>query len=303
MHEALRPLSEVKPLRDPWLIAAFSGFTDQPGAANLAVKTLVDVWGAQPFIDLDPERFYDFTVQRPRVRLERGERVLDWPENRIFIARPEGASRDILLMTGVEPHLRWRTFTLAIEDMLRETGCTTSVTLGAQGSPVPHTRPLPVNLSASHPDFETAFGLKAPQSRYQGQTGIVGVLNLHLRAQGWKNASLWGMSPHYINTGPNPHVALAQIALLDRALGTTTDLTDLREQGERFDEQVAEVLRESGGDALQYVRQLEEQYDNQRPSLTSGSSDDASAELPPTGDILDDLEQFLRDQRKGPDAQ
>ena len=267
------------------------------------MKTLVEVWGAQPFIDLDPERFYDFTVQRPRVRLERGERVLDWPENRIFIARPEGASRDILLMTGVEPHLRWRTFTLAIEDMLRETACTTSVTLGAQGSPVPHTRPLPVNLSASHPDFETAFGLKAPASRYQGQTGIVGVLNLHLRAQGWKNASLWGMSPHYINTGPNPHVALAQIALLDRALGTTTDLTDLREQGERFDEQVAEVLRESGGDAQQYVRQLEEQYDNQRPSLPSPGGDDVPAELPPTGDILDDLEQFLRDQRKGPDAQ
>lgn len=300
MHEALRPLSEVKPLRDPWLIAAFSGFTDQPGAANLTVRTLVDAWGAIPFMDLDPERFYDFTVQRPRVRLERGERVLDWPENRVYIARPEGAGRDILLMAGVEPHLRWRTFTLAIEDMLRETGCTTSVTLGAQGSPVPHTRPLPVNLSASHPDFETAFGLKAPQSRYQGQTGIVGVLNLHLRAQGWKNASLWGMSPHYINTGPNPHVGIAQITLLDKALGTSTDLTSLREQGEQFNEQVAEVLRESGGEAQQYVRQLEEQYDNQRPSLPSG---DPPAELPPTGDILDDLEKFLRDQRKGSDPQ
>ncbi|MBM4411799.1 MAG: PAC2 family protein, partial [Chloroflexi bacterium] len=133
---------------------------------------------------------------------------------------------------------------------------------------------------------------------YQGQTGIVGVLNLHLRAQGWKNASLWGMSPHYINTGPNPHVALAQIALIDRALGTSTDLTDLREQAERFDEQVTEVLRESGGEAQQYVRQLEEQYDNQRPSLPS-PADMPAAELPPTGDILDDLERFLRDQRKG----
>lgn len=302
MHEALRPLSEVKPLRDPWLIAAFSGFTDQAGAANLAVKALVQAWDGTPFMDMDPERFYDFTVQRPRVRLERGDRVLDWPENRVWIARPEGATRDILLMTGVEPHLRWRTFTAAIEEMLRETGCTTSVTLGAQGSPVPHTRPLPVNLSASHPDFEAAFGLKAPQSRYQGQTGIVGVLNLHLRAQGWKNASLWGMSPHYINTGPNPHVALAQIALIDRALGTSTDLTDLREQAERFDEQVTEVLRESGGEAQQYVRQLEEQYDNQRPSLPS-PADMPATELPPTGDILDDLEQFLRDQRKGPDPQ
>lgn len=302
MHEALRPLSEVKPLRDPWFVAAFSGFTDQPGAANLAVKTLVDAWGGAPLMDVDPERFYDFTVQRPRVRLERGERVIDWPENRIWLARPEGTSRDVLLMTGVEPHLRWRTFTLAIEDMLRSTGCTTSITLGAQGSPVPHTRPLPVNLSASHPEFETAFGLKAPQSRYQGQTGIVGVLNLHLRAQGWKNASLWGMSPHYINTGPNPHVALAQIALLDRALGTSTDLASLREHAERFDEQVAEVLRESGGEAQQYVRQLEEQYDNQRPSLPS-PGDEPPAELPPTGDILDDLEQFLRDQRKGQDPQ
>ncbi|MEX1022508.1 MAG: PAC2 family protein, partial [Dehalococcoidia bacterium] len=192
MHEALRALDEVRALRDPVLLAAFTGFTDGPGAASHAVRSLISEWKATPLAEVDPERFYDFTVQRPRVRVDEGERILDWPENRIYVASPEGAERDFLLMPGVEPHLRWRTFCEAIEDLLRETGSTMSVTLGAQPSAVPHTRPLPVSLSASHPEFETMFGLKAPASRYQGQTGIVGVLNVHLRSLGWRNASLWG---------------------------------------------------------------------------------------------------------------
>src|SRR5690606_36459879 len=153
MHEALRALGEVRALRDPVLLAAFTGFTDGPGAASLAIRTLAREWGAQPLAEVDPERFYDFTVQRPRTRLKDGERVLDWPENKFWVASPEGSDRDFILFTGVEPHLRWRTFCAAMEDLLRETGSTMSVTLGAQPSAVPHTRDLPVTLSASHPDF------------------------------------------------------------------------------------------------------------------------------------------------------
>jgi proteasome assembly chaperone (PAC2) family protein len=297
MHEALRALgeSELRPLRDPVLLAAFTGFTDAPGAATAAVRTLADQWGATPLVELDPERFFDFTVQRPRARLEDGERVLDWPENRIYLASPEGADRDFLLLPGVEPHLRWRTFCEVIEEVLRTTGSTMSITLGAQPSAVPHTRPLPVTLSASHPEFESLFGLKAPTSRYQGQTGIVGVLNVHLRRLQWRNASLWGMAPHYLTLGPNPNIAVQLLALVDRAFGTTTSVDALREEIESFDEQVAQVLEESD-EARAYVRQLEEQYDANQPALPAPAPEEL--ELPPTPELLDDLERFLRDQRQ-----
>src|SRR5256885_1323266 len=149
MHEAIRPLGEIRALRDPVLIAAFTGYTDAAGSAVSAVRYLEERWGATPLARIEPELYYDFTVQRPRTRLEDGERVLDWPENRFSVASPPGAGRDFLLLTGVEPHLRWRSFIAAIEEILRATGSTTSLTLAAQPASVPHTRPIGVTLSAS----------------------------------------------------------------------------------------------------------------------------------------------------------
>ncbi len=295
MHEALRQLGEVRALRDPVLIAAFTGFTDGHGAATAAVRALISEWGAQPLAEIDPERFFDFTVQRPRTRTEDGERILEWPENRFYVASPPGATRDFILLAGVEPHLRWRTFCEAIEDILRMTGSTMSVTLGAQPSAVPHTRPLPVSLSASHTEFEDLFGLKAPASRYQGQTGIVGVLNVHLRSLGWRNASLWGMAPHYLTVGPNPAIAIQLLSLIDQAFGTTTSTDDLREEAAAFAEQVSQVLDESD-EAKQYVQQLEEQYDANQPQAPLPPARDL--DLPSTPELLDDLERFLRDQRR-----
>lgn len=295
MHDALRPLGEFRKLRDPVLLAAFVGFTDTTGAAAAAVDHLAEEWHAQPLADIDPEHFYDFTVQRPHTRLEGDERMLDWPRNRFYVARPPGAERDFVLLTGIEPHLRWKTFTGAIDDVLRAVGSTTSITLGAQPAGVPHTRPLPVTLSASHSEFERLFGLEAPSSRYQGQTGIVGVLNLHLRAQGWKNASLWAMAPHYLTIGPNPSIGIALLQLIDKGFGTKTSLDGLRSQLTDFDEKVREVMEESS-EAAGYVRQLEEQYDANAPA-TPGPPDQPLGELPATEDILSDLEQFLRRQR------
>lgn len=301
MHEAIRPLRDIGPLRDPVLLGAVTGFTDNAGGAAHAVRYLVEQWDAEPLAEIDPERFYDFTVQRPRVRVDEGERVIDWPENRFFVASPAGSDRDFILYTGIEPHLRWRTFTEAIGELLEATGCTMSITMGAQPSAVPHTRPLPVMLSASHPEFESMFGLQAPGSRYQGQTGIVGVLNLHLRAQGWRNASLWVMAPHYVSVGPNPHIAIALTRLINRAFDLDTSLQSLNESAETFDQQVEEVLAESS-DAAAYVRQLEQQYDENRPSLPPGSTPEADpsvGELPSSGELISDLERFLRDQQRG----
>jgi hypothetical protein len=295
MHEALHPLEELKKLRDPVFLAAFVGFTDATGGAAAAIQYLAEQWGAKPLAEIDPEPFYDFTVQRPRVRLEDGERVLDWPQNRLLVASPPGAGRDFVLMHGIEPHLRWKTFTTIISDVLTAVGSNTSVTLGAQPAGVPHTRPVPVTLSASHSDFEKLFGLDAPTSRYQGQTGVVGVLNLHLRSLGWKNASLWAMAPHYLTVGPNPNIGISLLRLIDSAFGTTTPLEGLHEQLTAFDEKVREVMEESS-EAATYVRQLEEQYDANRPALPA-LPEDTRGDLPPTEDLLSDLESFLKRQR------
>ncbi|MFN8639980.1 MAG: PAC2 family protein [Dehalococcoidia bacterium] len=296
MHEALRLTAELKPLQRPVLIAAFSGWNDNGGAAIHAIEYLIEQWAATPLGSIDPEPFYDFTVQRPRVHLEGNERVLDWPENRLLIARPPGAERDFVLVQGVEPHLRWRTFMEIVAEVMRAVDCTTSVTLGAQPAGVPHTRPLPLNLSASHPDFEELFGLQSPASRYQGPTGIVGVMNLHHRSLGWRNASLWALIPHYLTVGPNPNAAISLTRALDAAYGSRTPIAALEVQAEEFARQVRGAMAQSP-DADAYVRQLEEQYDSNRPAVPRALQPPRNEELPATEDILSDLENFLRESR------
>ncbi len=296
MHEALQLAGELRPLERPVLIAAFSGWNDNGAAATHTMEYLIEQWAATPLATIDPEPFYDFTVQRPRVHLEGDERVLEWPQNRILTARPPGADRDFLLLQGVEPHLRWRTFTEIIADVMRATDCTTSVTLGAQPAGIPHTRPLPLNLSASHPDFEELFGLKAPASRYQGPTGIVGVMNLHHRALEWRNASLWALIPHYLTIGPNPNAAISLTRALDAAYHSRTPITPLETQAEEFLRQVKQAMSQSN-DADAYVRQLEEQYDSNRPSVPRALEAPRTEELPATEEILSDLENFFREGR------
>ncbi len=302
MHEALRLATELRPLERPVLVASFSGWNDNGGAATHTMEFLIEQWEATPLATIDPESFYDFTVQRPRVRLENDERVLDWPENRFLVARPPGAERDFVLLTGVEPHLRWRTFTEIIAEVMREVGAATSITLGAQPAGVPHTRALPLNLSASHPDFEQMFGLKAPASRYQGPTGIVGVMNLHHRALGWRNASLWALIPHYLTIGPNPNAAISLVRALDSGFKTRTSIAPLERQAEEFLRQVGIAMSQSP-DAAGYVRQLEEQYDTNRPSVPQAVEEAGGEELPATEDILSDLEKFFREGAGGPPEQ
>ena len=297
MHEALKPRSSIESLRDPVLIAAFAGWNDNGGGAVATMAYLVEQWGATELADIDPHQYYDFTVQRPRVSLVDGERTIDWPHNRFYVASPPGAERDFLLLGGVEPHLRWRSFTELIEDMMRAVGAQMSITIGAQPAAVPHTRPLPVTLSASAPAFEERFGLRAPASRYQGPTGIVGVLNLHHRALGWDNASLWAQVPHYLTVGPNPNVTISIVRMLDRGFHTVTSLDPLERRAEEFEARVREAMGDAP-DAAGYMKQLEEQYDAERPALL-GSEGGADEELPEAGEIVEDLDRFFRDNSPG----
>lgn len=298
MHEALKPLQPLRPLRDPVLLAAFSGWVDRGGSAVATLEYLAEAWEATPVAELDPEPFYDFTVNRPRVRLEAGQRAIDWPSNRFFLAQPPGAESDFVLLAGVEPSLRWRTYNEAVADFMREVGATTSITLGTRPAAVPHTRPLPVTLSASHPEFERQFGLETPPSRYQGPIGIAGVMNLHHRSLEWRNASLTALSPHYLTMGPNPNVAIALMKMLDHGFQLSTPLDRLQERVESFDAQVRQAMNESS-EAETYVRQLEESYDTDQPAIPALEQGDepGGAELPPTEDLLDDLERFLRERR------
>ena len=224
MHELVEPIGEVRPLRDPVLIAAFSGWNDFGGAAGAAIKHIGDQWKASDLAAIRNERLFDFTVQRPTVRLEGERRVIDWPAHQFRVASPAGAERDFVLLSGPEPHLRWRTFTAAIAELMIEVGATTSITIAAQAGAVPHTRPLPVTLSASDSDFEGQFGLRVPQSRYEGPTGIVGAFNVDQRQRGFRNASLWAQVPHYLSTGPNPNAIAALVKLIDQGFGTNTSL-------------------------------------------------------------------------------
>ncbi|MBM4415666.1 MAG: PAC2 family protein [Chloroflexi bacterium] len=294
MHERLRMLdTPAAPLRDPVLLIALTGWTDAAGIATSTLDYLVERWDAHPVAEIDHEPFYDFTVQRPQVRLEDGQRTLNWSRNRCYLARPPGADRDLLLLVGVEPHLRWRMFTDVIVELMRTLGVTTTITLGAQPAAVPHTRPLPVTLSASDDAFEQQFGLKIPVSRYEGPTGMIGVLNVGLRALGWRNASLWALLPHYLNAGANPNAIVSLVRTLDRGFGTSTPLAPIEERVAAFAEQVDEAM-EHTAEADDYVRMLEEQFDQ---SSHEAREPAAPAELPSSDELLSDLERFLREQR------
>ena len=295
MHELVEPIGEVRPLRDPVLIAAFSGWNDFGGAAAAAIDHIARQWKASDLAEIRNERLFDFTVERPKVRLEGEQRVIDWPRHRFRLASPPGAERDFVLLSGPEPHLRWRTFTEAIADFMVEVGATLSITIAAQAGAVPHTRPLPVTLSASDSDFEGQFGLRVPQSRYEGPTGIVGAFNVDQRQRGFRNASLWAQLPHYLSAGPNPNAISALVQLIDRGFGTETSLARIERRIERFKEQVQQAITESG-EAESYIRMLESQYDANLPQLTEPDTGD-DPELPSAEDLLSDLEGFLRDQR------
>ena len=295
MHEFVEPIGEVRPLRDPVLIAAFSGWNDFGGAAAAAIDHIARQWKASDLAEIRNERLFDFTVERPKVRLEGEQRVIDWPRHRFRLASPPGAERDFVLLSGPEPHLRWRTFTEAIADFMVEVGATLSITIAAQAGAVPHTRPLPVTLSASDSDFEGQFGLRVPQSRYEGPTGIVGAFNVDQRQRGFRNASLWAQLPHYLSAGPNPNAISALVRLIDRGFGTDTSLARIERRIERFKEQVQQAITDSG-EAESYIRMLESQYDANLPQLTEPDTGD-DPELPSAEDLLSDLEGFLRDQR------
>jgi proteasome assembly chaperone (PAC2) family protein len=270
----------------PVMVAAFEGWNDAADAASAAVTWLRRRLKATHIARIDPEEFYDFQATRPEVSLIDGAtRRITWPVNDCYAARVEEVGRDLVLLSGVEPNLRWRTFCSTVIGMARNTGCEMLITLGALLADVPHTRPTRLTGTAVDPELIARLGLS--HSRYEGPTGIVGVLHDACREAGMPSVSLWAPVPHYVASPPNPKATRALLERMSEVLGIPIGLGDLAEAALAWEARVNELVG-SDADIAAYVRQLEERDDDQFDEESLPSGDTLAAEL----------EKFLRDQRR-----
>src|ERR671935_162499 len=285
MADELRVASKPT-LREPVLITAFRGWNDGGQGASLAGGYLAKTWAAARFAEIEPEGFFDFQATRPHVSLVEGRtRRIEWPENAFYHARIPGLERDAVLLLGVEPNLRWRAFTTMIVDLARELGVELVVTLGSLLADVPHTRPSPVTGGATDPDLIQRLGLQ--RSRYEGPTGIVGVLHDACARAGLPSVSLWAAVPHYVSLAPSPRAALALCNRLAEILDADIDTSELDEASERYSEQVSEAVA-SDEETAAYVAELE-----QRADVIADEDD-----LPSGESLAAELTRFLREREK-----
>ncbi len=288
MGKELR-IYERPTLERPVLIGAFRGWNDGGQAATLAAGYLARLWGADKFAEIDPELFVDFQATRPHVSLDEGStRKIEWPENVFFRARIPGTNRDAVILVGVEPNYRWRTFSELVADLAGDLGIELVVTLGALLADVPHTRPSPVTGAATDPKLVDELGLQL--SRYEGPTGIVGVLLDACRRAGIPSVSLWAAVPHYVSLAPSPRAARALCDRLSGLLGVGIDVGELAEAETTYVEQVSEAVA-SDPETAAYVEELEQRADSLDWLEESGSL--------PSGDALAaEITRFLREREK-----
>jgi predicted ATP-grasp superfamily ATP-dependent carboligase len=273
-------LSGVPPLRDPVMVAAFEGWNDAGEAASGAVAHLERVWGAQPVGELDPEDYHDFQVNRPTVAIdEGGKREITWPTTRLYWARPPGSKRDVVIVRGIEPSMRWRRFIGEVLDYADKLQVGTMITLGALLADVPHTRPIPVTTTSD--DDLLASSLATEPSRYEGPTGIVGVLQDAAGKAGLPSMSLWAAVPHYVGQSPSPKATLALLRRVEEMLDVTVPLGDLPEDARAWERGVDE-LAEEDAEIGEYVRQLEQAKDTADLPEASGEA------------IAQEFERYLR---------
>jgi len=268
-------------LRSPVMICAFEGWNDAGDAASTTTRHLIERWHAEKFADIDPEEFFDFTSMRPTVEIIDGyDRALHWPDNSFHAAHLADAPFDAIVLHGMEPQMKWRTFCEQILATARFYGAEMVVTMGALLADVPHTRPVQV-LGTAY-DESTANKLGLEPSNYEGPTGILGVLHAAARDAGFTVASLWAAVPAYITGATSPKAALALVDRLTTMLDVSVYTTDLEIASVAYERQVSELVSEDD-ETIEFVAELEERYDSEA-RFTSGD------------DLMDEVEQFLRDQ-------
>jgi len=276
-------------LRRPAIIAAFSGWNDAADASSTAVRTLVEAWHAQPLAEIDPEEFTDFATVRPSVKLEDGRtRTIVWPTVSMWWASTPGS--DVILVLGPEPSLRWRLFTEQIVSVAARYEASVVLSLGALLADVPHNRPVQVIGTATDDATIERFGLQ--RSRYEGPTGIVGVLQDACSQHGIPAASLWAAVPAYASQIPSPKAANALLARAGEIIGTPAPLVALHNDVVRYEERVDEMV-EDDEDLAEYVARLDTMADEVDDDSDSDATDATDAEA---ASIADEVERFLREQ-------
>jgi proteasome assembly chaperone (PAC2) family protein len=272
-------------LRRPALVCSFKGWNDAAESATAALSFVSSKWGAERLGAIDPEEFYDFQVTRPTVRMSEGQtREIEWPELVIESASPPGAGRDVVFLSGAEPNLRWKGFSATVIAAARELGVELVISLGALLADIPHTRPVQITGIAADPGLVERLGFS--QARYEGPTGIVGVLHDACARAGLLSASLWAPVPHYVATVPSPKATLALLRRLEDLLEVPIETDELDEAaveyGRRLDEAVA-----SEPEVRALVERLEQQVDDQDISFRN---------LPSGDSIAQEFERFLKEQ-------
>lgn len=277
--------SAVTTLRQPVMITAFEGWNDAADSATDAIEALELAWSAQTLGEIDPEDYYDFQVNRPSVSLVEGvSRRITWPTTRITLAEPVDGRRDIVLVRGIEPNMRWRSFCGEIIEAADRLGIDEVINLGALLSDSPHSRPVPVTGTAA--DAETARRLGLEQSSYEGPTGIVGVFNDACIQAGVSAVTLWAAVPHYVAQPPCPKATLALLRNLEDVLEIPIPYGDLAELSAAWERGV-DQLAEEDSEVAEYVRTLERQKDEADLPEASGEA------------IAREFERYLRHRGEG----
>ena len=283
--------AQPPPLRSPILVCAFAGWNDAAGSATTALTTAAESLDAELIAQVDPEEFFDFQANRPTIRLTEGEtREIEWPGNVLMAATPHGADRDLVLLAGTEPNLRWRTFSEGLAETAERLGVEMVVTLGALIADVAHTLPVPITGLASDPSLVERLDLQ--RSNYEGPTGVVGVLHDSCNRRGIPSASLWAAVPHYVAAVPNPKAALALLRRLEGIVGVAVEASELEEDTESFERQVSNAVA-ANPEIEELVQRLERE---QAEQLSIGD------EIPSGEALARQFERYLRQQGPGPEA-
>jgi proteasome assembly chaperone (PAC2) family protein len=286
-------IEHMPELRQPYLLLTFAGWSDAAGVATAAGRRLVDHLQAERFATVDPEEFYSFTDLRPQARYNSlGQREIIWPANEFYFSRQPRLEHDIIVGVGAEPHLKWRTFTNIIVEIIKRCNVYQSFTLAALWADVLYSAPVQFSGSATDPELARRFGLGGG-SRYEGPTGMVGLLHDMLRQQHFTSASMWANMPYYVSATPNPKGILALVRRSMEVVGLSGTFPELEEEAREFDTRVAEAIEQDPKIAA-HVRELERRAarrDKPRSALEQErtmSGDDLAAEF----------ERFLREQRE-----
>ena len=285
-------IHEKAPTGAEYLLMAFKGWPDAGEAASSAVRHLLRKLGASRLTELDPEEFYDFSQVRPYVSIGQGQqRLIRWPENEFFYGGTGPDAGRLVYFIGVEPNLKWKTYSRTIIEAAADWGIRTVIHVGALLDAVPHTRPVQVSGSSNQPDIsETLREMEVSPSSYQGPTGITSAIQEACHAKGLGFASVWGHTPHYLQAAPNYRVGHALAVTLTRLLSLSVPLDDIRSAGETFDREV-DLAVGRDDQVAEYVTKLEQHCDEATVAT--------AADIPQPAEMVQELERFLRERRGG----